>query len=161
MNSYVLLGAFPLFIAASTLSAQKPDTLRADDLLVSGIAIQSDTIAVRQHLGNPDEVRNPASTGPYRSFVIWRYKTLTAVFNAGKLFYLEIRGPSVRTGRGGRVGDTESTIKALYGSPMHADSSSLVYVRSFAPDESYGIIFRLRSGKVMLITVGDVLSPLD
>jgi hypothetical protein len=150
-----------LLLTPNSLPSQRPDTLSDADLAVRGITFQSDTIAVRRSLGDPLHVEKPASVGPYRSFVIWRYKSLSAVFQSGKLLYLDIVDPALATNRGAHVGDSTSRIRLLYGRPMEESAANMVYASSFAPAESRGIMFSLKAGRVVKITLGDVLSPLD
>ena len=136
MRSLVVL--FVAGMAALWGCSVEPGPLSTEDFVVAGVTEKSDSLAVRELLGEADSVVTYDHPFDVRGKIPTHYypDLIVSYGPSGTPNGLMLTGPEVETARGLKVGDTVERVRELYGEPSYADAETF---RFADPDEPSGL----------------------
>ena len=116
-------------LLTADIAERAPRGFDSTDVVVAGLSQGMDSAAVRRLLGQPDSVTaEPDPRDPPATLVDWHYPALTVTLGSyNSLGGITLKGASVATLRGLRVGDARSRLVALYGVPRDTPGATWQY----------------------------------
>ena len=144
---------------AAQSKAQSPPPLAGTDFRLGPVPEGTDSLVVRRRLGRPDSV-GAADAAPDATdkLVIWHYPHFRLYFTRLSIhgvIGVEATDSTYATGRGLRVGDSETRLKRLYGEPVGTHENIWDYDDPSA--RLHVLRLTIRNGRILAIYVGWIL----